>query len=404
MHPAADSRGVVNPLDILDISSSPGQEKSLEGTPRGTPADDIDFSHGDVGAFPPIPGAIDLYEQACADGRRFAYSRYRGHLDVREYLAQRVGHFTGRTVDPSREVIVTPGTQGALFLALSSLVAPGDQVAVVAPDYFANSRIVSYLRAQPIAVRLHYEDPTREGELDLDALATAFGAGAKLVVLSNPNNPTGVVYSPAQIGEIAALAQRYGAFIVVDQLYSRLMYPGRSFTHLCAADIEADRCITLLGPSKTESLSGFRVGVAIGASDVIDRMEKLQALVSLRASGYSQAVLRCWFSEPEGWMDRRISEHLSIRDDLHARFEATPGVSVRRTEGGSYMFPQLPPMRVSVAEFRARLRTGHGITVTPGDEFGAGYGRSIRLNFSQQRDKANHAVAAICELASEFAV
>jgi aspartate/methionine/tyrosine aminotransferase len=404
MHSAADSREAAHPLDNLDISSSPGQEKSLTPARNEVAVDGTDFSHGDVGAFPPIPGAFDLYQQAFVEGRRYAYSHYRGHLHVREHVARHVSEFTGHPVDPSHDIIVTPGTQGALFLALSSLVEPGAKVAIVAPDYFANSRIVAYLRAQPIAVTLHYEDPARAGELDLDALTGAFAAGAQLLVLSNPNNPTGVVYSPTQIDEIAALAEEYGAFVVVDQLYSRLMYPGTSFTHLRASGIADDRCLTLLGPSKTESLSGFRVGVAVGASHVIDRMEKLQALISLRASGYSQAVLQCWFCEPPGWMDQRINEHQAIRDDLHARFRATSGVTVRPTEGGSYMFPQLPPLRVSDVEFRALLRRDHGITVTPGNEFGIGYGRSIRLNFSQDHDKAAKAVSIICELATELTI
>ena len=400
MHSATPSREMLNPLDAFDISSSPGQEKSLSAVGHDNGNEGTDFSHGDVGAFPPIPGSFELLHKAFTDGRRYAYSRYRGHQEIREYLAPHVAEFTGRSLDASSEIIVTPGTQGALFLALSAIAGPGDKVAIVAPDYFANSRIVAYLRAQPIEVTLHYENPARPCELNLDELKAAFDAGARLLVLSNPNNPTGVVYSAAQIHEIAALAEKYGAFVVIDQLYSRLIYPNVTFTHLRAA---TDRCITLLGPSKTESLSGFRVGIAIGEPSIIDRMEKLQALVSLRAAGYSQAVLRCWFSEPAGWMNRRIHEHQAIRDALYRTFDATPGISVRRTEGGSYMFPRLPNMRISVDEFRTRLRNEYGITVTPGDEFGSGYGYSIRLNFSQQRDKALDAVSVICELVQGLA-
>ncbi|AFP40420.1 Aspartate aminotransferase [Mycolicibacterium smegmatis MC2 155] len=259
MHSA--STEATNPLDDLDISSSPGQEKSLATATARPVGDGTDFSHGDVGAFLPAPGAFDLYREAFADGRRYAYSPYRGHDDVREHVAHHVGEFTGRPVDPSREIIVTPGTQGALFVALSSLVEPGDKVAVVVPDYFANSRIVTYLRAQTVPVTLDYQDPSRAAELDLVKLAYAFASGCKLLVLSNPNNPTGVVYTSDQIHQIAALAERYGAFIVVDQLYSRLVYPGTSFTHLRTTAIADEHCLTLLGPSKTESLSGFRVGV-----------------------------------------------------------------------------------------------------------------------------------------------
>jgi aspartate/methionine/tyrosine aminotransferase len=401
MHTTANSRGGGSPLDELDISSAPGQENPLSPVLTDRAGEEMDFSHGDVEAFPPIPGAFDRYQRAYADGRRFAYSRYRGHVEIREHVALHVGDFTGQRVDPATEIIVTPGTQGALFLALSSLVAPGDKVAIVAPDYFANSRIVAYLRAQPISVTLNYEDAASPAEIDLDSLESAFAAGAKVFVFSNPNNPTGVVYSAEQTRGIVALAAEHGAFVVVDQLYSRLIYGATEFTHLRSSGIGTDRCMTLLGPSKTESLSGFRVGVAVGAPEVIDRMEKLQALVSLRAAGYSQAVLKTWFAEPEGWLDERIQQHQLIRDDLLAIFAAS-GFAVRSPAGGSYMFPNLPQMSVSAEEFRTTLRVEHGITVTPGAEFGAGYEHSIRLNFSQQRDKAVEAVSALCGLATKL--
>ena len=96
--------------------------------------------------------------------------------------------------------------------------------------------------------------------------------------------------------------------MIVDQLYSRLLYPGNTYTHLRASSIDASHVVTIMGPSKTESLSGYRLGVAFGASHLVDRMEKLQAIVSLRAPGYSQAVLRTWFAEPAEWMQERIVE------------------------------------------------------------------------------------------------
>ena len=100
----------------------------------------------------------------------------------------------------------------------------------------------------------------------------------------------------------APLTTKYGVTVIVDELYSRLLYPGHTYTHLRAATSDPDKVVTILGPSKTESLSGYRLGVAFGAAALVDRMEKLQAIVSLRAPGYSQAVLRGWFEEPAGWM------------------------------------------------------------------------------------------------------
>src|SRR6185312_15082472 len=109
--------------------------------------------------------------------------------------------------------------------------------------------------------------------------------------------------------------------------------------------------VTIMGPSKTESLSGYRLGVAFGASRLIDRMEKLQAIVSLRAPGYCQAVLRTWFEEPTGWMAGRIAQHQAIRDDLLTVLGSVEGLAARTPEAGSYLFPRLPAMAVPLQDF-----------------------------------------------------
>lgn len=389
---------------LLGIDNAPGQESSQEApqaTQRTTKIRGVDFSHGDVDAFPPTPGALGAFCDAYGAGGKYAYSEYRGHAVIREPLAAKIAGFTGAPVDAARELIVTPGTQAGLFLALSSLVAPGDKVAIVEPDYFANRKIVAYLGGEAVPVALEYEALGRPAELDLGQLEDAFSDGAKVVLFSNPNNPTGVLYTEEQIRSIVDLAERFDAFVIVDQLYSRLIYPGNTITHLRACGINSDRCITLLGPSKTESLSGFRTGVAVGAPKVIERMEKLLAIVSLRTAGYNQAVLDTWFAEPEHWLTRRIGDHQRIRDGLVEIF-AGAGFLTRPTEGGSYIFPKLPPLRVSPSEFVSTLRYGHGITVTPGTEFSPHHASNIRLNFSQDHDSAIAAAHAIVSFAKEL--
>ena len=143
-----------------------------------------------------------------------------------------------------------------------------------------------------------------------------------------------------------------------------------------------------MGPSKTESLSGYRLGVAFGSRTVIARMEKLQAIVSLRAPGYCQAVLRSWFNEPDGGMEDRIRRHQAIRDDLLAVLRKVEGVFARTPQAGSYLFPQLPRLAVSHADFVKILRLQAGVIVTPGTEFSPHSGDSIRLNFSQDHEAA----------------
>ncbi|MBW8088884.1 pyridoxal phosphate-dependent aminotransferase [Streptomyces hygroscopicus subsp. hygroscopicus] len=382
----------------INIENAPGEHSDLEKEHgKG-----VDFSHGDVDAFPPVPDAISAVKKAIADGGDQAYSRYRGHLAIREPLAERLSYFTGVPISPDRELIITPGTQAGLFLALSALVNPGDKVMVVEPDYFANRRIVSYLSGEVVPIPLAYDDPSASASLDLGSVRRAADSGAKVLVFSNPNNPTGALYTSEQLHEIAHIANRYGIFVLTDELYSRLVYPGHAAIHLRACGIDPDRCITLLGPSKSESLSGFRVGTAVGAPPVIDRMEKLLAIVSLRAAGYNQSVLHSWFTEPDGWFDDRIEAHRLIRDDLVNIFTSAPGFRTRPTEAGSYLFPRLPRLSITPDEFVRELRKRTGTVVTPGSEFSPHHGDSIRLNFSQHRAQALNGARSIVELAAQF--
>ena len=238
-------------------------------------------------SFAPTPGALDEFVAGVHRGGSQAYTEYRGGAELRERVAERLATFTGRSLSGANELIITPGTQGALFLALGATVNVGDRVAIVRPDYFANRKLVEFLGGVVVPVRMDYLSRADDAGLDLEQLESAFSSGVKTFLFSNPNNPTGVVYSSKEIARIAELAMKYGVTVIVDQLYSRLLYSNNSYTHLRAASIDASHVVTIMGPSKTESLSGYRLGVAFGAAHIVDRMEKLQAIVSLRAPGYS---------------------------------------------------------------------------------------------------------------------
>lgn len=348
----------------------------------------IDFSHGDVDAFTPTPGAFDRFSEAVEAGGRQAYTEYRGSADIRGELAERLATFTGAPVSAEHGMIITPGTQGALFLAVASVVNDRTKVAIVQPDYFANRKLVQFFGGQILPVALDYMRGSAEAGLDLDQLRAAFEAGAKVFLFSNPNNPTGAVYSVLEIKAIVELAAAFDVTIIADQLYSRLLYESETYTHIHAWGLPEERTITIMGPSKTESLSGYRLGVAFGAAPIIERMERLQAIVSLRAAGYNQAVLRTWFSEPAGWLEERIRIHQTIRDDLLGIFRDGE-LRTRTPQAGSYLFPTLPSLAVSQQDFVRLLRHQASVIVTPGTEFGP-HRDSIRLNFSQ-----DHAAAAI---------
>ncbi|TWB53704.1 aspartate/methionine/tyrosine aminotransferase [Rhizobium sp. ERR 922] len=396
-------------FERMGTDAAPGQEvrqqvEGIEALLRGErmAGREVDFSHGDVDAFTPTPGSFEVFTAGVEAGGKQAYTEYRGDLSIREQLAHSLESFTGAPVDPADGMILTPGTQGALFLAVASTVAHGDKVAVVQPDYFANRKLVEFCEGHMMPIQMDYLNVEGRAGLDLGQLEDAFAAGAKVFLFSNPNNPAGVVYSREEIKTIASLASRYGATIIVDQLYSRLLYSGVDYAHLRAEAVDAENVITIMGPSKTESLSGYRLGVAFGSKAIINRMEKLQAIVSLRAGGYSQAVFRTWFNEPQGWMDRRVREHEAIRDDLLGLFRAGKDIKVRITEAGSYIFPQLPPLAVGGKDFVRILRLQASVIVTPGTEFSPFCDSSVRLNFSQDHAAAVAAVERLVSLVDRY--
>lgn len=398
-------------FDRLSTDHAPGQEVRLHGNGLETllrgdtlPGTPVDFSHGDVNtsAFAPTPGSLTEFIQGVGRGGEQAYTEYRGSAELRERVATHLATFTGQPLCGANQLIITPGTQSALFLAIAATVTAGDKVAIVRPDYFANRKLVEFFCGEIVPVDMNYLDHTTRAGLDLEQLEAAFKAGVKTFLFSNPNNPAGVVYSKDEIEQIAALAGQHGATVIVDQLYSRLLYPNVTYTHLRATQVNAENIVTIMGPSKTESLSGYRLGVAFGPKLLVDRMEKLQAIVSLRAPGYCQAVLRTWFEEPEGWMQERITQHQAIRDDLLTILRSVEGLAARTPEAGSYLFPRLPAMSVSLHDFVRVLRQQAGVTVTPGTEFSPHASDSIRLNFSQNHAAAVHAIERTVQLVNRY--
>jgi len=376
-----------------DLSSLMRGEK-MEGIP-------VDFSHGDVDAFPPTPGSFEAFKDGFETGGKQAYTEYRGAVQIREGLAERLGAFTGKAISADKELIITPGTQGALFLALGATVTSGTKVAVVEPDYFANRKLVKFFGGEVVPVPLHYQGAPSEYGPDLNQLEAAFESGTEVLVFSTPNNPTGLVYKGSSIQAISKLAAKHNVSVIVDQLYSRMLYSGEVYTHLRSCEIQPENLITIMGPSKTESLSGFRLGAAFGTSGLIDRMERLQAIVSLRAAGYNQKVLETWFAEPSGWMEKRIREHEAIRDALLEIFRAA-GLPCATPQAGSYLFPQLPPLDIDPHTFIRLLRYQAAVTLTPGTEFAPGCGDSIRLNFSQDHAAALAAAGRIVKMVNRY--
>ncbi|MBE6969689.1 MAG: aminotransferase class I/II-fold pyridoxal phosphate-dependent enzyme, partial [Ruminococcaceae bacterium] len=145
----------------LGIDNAPGQESlqkaqvlDLRGEKLEGPA--VDFSHGDVDAHEPTPGSFEVFSAGVEEGAAQAYTPYRGRKTILEDVAESLSKFAGVKIDPASQLILTPGTQGALFLAMGCNIMPGDPVAIVEPDYFANRKMVEFFGGKLIGIPMHY--------------------------------------------------------------------------------------------------------------------------------------------------------------------------------------------------------------------------------------------------------
>jgi aspartate/methionine/tyrosine aminotransferase len=343
----------------------------------------VDLTYADTKRFPAPDYAIKAFTEAATAGG-LSYTAYRGGKSVRSSVAANVSAFMGINVDADRNLILTPGTQAALYAALSSVVEEGDKVAMMDPDYLTNERMLRYLAARPVHVPLLWEQ-SQDDTIDFDALEAAFRDGARVFVFSNPNNPTGTVHPPAVVKKLAELAIRYNVFVIADQLYARLIYDNRPFLHLAAVSGMAERTITLLGPSKTESMSGYRLGLAVGPSEIIDRMEDLQSITALRAPAYAQHTLSHWLAEDKELVAGRVQEFQALRDIVVQKFRQTNFLTVVPSGGSSYIFPRVVGLDISDKDIAITLQEKAGVIINPGFQSGPGGIGHFRVCFAQEK-------------------
>jgi aspartate/methionine/tyrosine aminotransferase len=253
------------------------------------------------------------------------------------------------------------------------------------------ARILGFLGAEAAYVPLALD---RSGTYvpDLGRLEDEFAKRrTRHLVFSHPNNPTGAVYSRRTIAAIAALTRKYGVSVIVDELYSRLVYDATPFAHLAAEDGMMAQTATLLGPSKTESLSGYRLGVVVGNEKLIAAIENVLSITSLRAPAYAQQVLRGWLAADDNWLKSRILDFRALRDSTSVALKQLPWLGLHPQQGTAYLWPDVSALGLTDAVVAAALLEKAGVLVSPGYQFGPSSAGHFRICYA--RDEAGWARA-----------
>ena len=276
----------------------------------------------------------------------------------------------------SREVIATCGATGALSLALQALLSSGDEVVMAAPYYPDHRSQVVLAGGKPAIVTTTARDGFK---LTPQSLRASLGPRSRILLLNNPVNPTGVVYTKEELGALAQTALEANLFIIADEVYSNLVYDGPPFASVAALGPEVRRrSVIVRSLSKTYAMTGWRVGFAAGPQFLIDAMATVQGLSVVAPSTISQWAAVAALSGPPD-APRRFQAVLARRWALTMdRLATLPGVTAAPSRGALFAFLDLGI--ADTRPFCTRLLSEHGVALVPGHEFGAP--GCVRLSFA----------------------
>jgi len=288
-----------------------------------------------------------------------------GAKSLRDAIAEKFQRAQGVTIDPEREITVCCGSTEAMMSAMMAIINPGDEVVVFEPFYenYGPDAILS--GASPRFVRLRAPD----WSFDADELARAFSSKTKAIILNTPNNPTGKVFSRAEMETIRDLCVRHNAFLITDEIYEHMLYDGA--THISAATIDGlrERTITINALSKTYSVTGWRVGWAIAPPEVSSAIRKVHDFLTVGAAAPLQEAGAVALRFPESYYQQLASDYLQRRDRLLGLLSGV-GFQCFTPRGAYYIMTDISAFGfANDVEFARYLVKEIGVASVPGSSF-----------------------------------
>ncbi|HEV2342016.1 MAG TPA: aminotransferase class I/II-fold pyridoxal phosphate-dependent enzyme [Candidatus Acidoferrales bacterium] len=288
-----------------------------------------------------------------------------GAKSLRNAIAEKFQRTQGVTVDPEREITVCCGSTEAMMSAMMAIINPGDEVVVFEPFYenYGPDAILS--GASPRFVRLRAPDWT----FDLDELSRAFSNKTKALILNTPNNPTGKVFTSAEIETIRDLCVRWNAFLITDEIYEHMLYDGAKHISPASLDGLRDRTITINALSKTYSVTGWRVGWAIAPPEVTSAIRKVHDFLTVGAAAPLQEAGAVALGFPQAYYDSLAKEYLERRNRMLGIL-AQAGFKCFTPRGAYYIMTDISAFGfANDVEFARYLVKEIGVAGVPGSSF-----------------------------------
>lgn len=343
--------------------------------------------------FDTPPNIVEAACKALKEGDTH-YTSSMGLYAFREVVQQATQVSRGFKPDID-QILVTPGANAIIYLAVSCLVDPGEEVIVPDPGFPTYYSAIRYCGAVPVPVPLYESNKFR---LNPDDLRKRITSKTRLIILNSPSNPTGGVMTPEEIDEVARIAEEHDIYLLSDEIYARMVFQGDVRFHTPAVlDKCRERTIIINGFSKAFAMTGWRLGVAIGPKEVIEKMGLVvQTIVSCVPPFIQQAGIEAIKGDQSAIADM-LAEYQRRRDVLVAGLNAIPGIQCVKPEGALYAFPNISGTGMSSEQFADFALEKAGVALLPGDNFGACGAGYVRLCYVNTLGNIERAVEQLAQ-------
>ena len=350
--------------------------------------------------FDPPKEIMDALAKAAYEGPH-QYSITFGAENFREALARKQERAIGRTIDPDKEIVVTCGGTEAMMCAMMTICNPRDKVMVFSPFYENYGADAILSGADPIYIPL----VPPEYHFDMSLVEKGFQEGAKAIIVCNPSNPCGKVFSREELMGIGELAVKYDAFVVTDEVYEHMVYA--PYHHTCMASLPGmyEHTITCNSLSKTYSITGWRLGYLIGPEEVIEAAKKVHDFLTVGAAAPLQEAATVGLNFPESYYTELLATYTKKREYFLTGLDRI-GLKHNVPQGTYFVlidiqeFLDLPKfVGYTDLEFCEWMIKNIGVAAVPGSSFfKEDVNHLIRLHFAREEATIDEALARLKKL------
>ena len=316
-----------------------------------------------------------------------------------EAIAAKMQTDNGITVKPGSDIVVTPGGKWALFLALSAILNPGDEVLYLEPVWVSYPPMIALAGGTPVAVTLSADDNFR---ITADQLRANVTPRTKALMVNSPNNPTGRVITQDELDAIVAVALEHDLYVISDEIYETVIFDGRKHLSPAAVPGMAERTLTINGLSKSHAMTGWRLGWLAGPTPIMKLATQMNSQTVSSAANFTMHAAVAALKGPKEVTRAMCAEYQQRRDFMVPALNAIPGVECLDIEGAFYLFPRFPNSRRSSAELAEVLIEKAGIASVPGGAFGKSGEGHVRFTIATAMKELEKAVEKLAKVAHEI--